>query len=233
MNEILFFSHVFVVLGFGMVALRLGKVALTAWVCLQAILANLFVLKQIPFFGFHITCSDVFAIGSILGLNLMREYFGKQAAAKALWTCFFLMIFFVAMSQLHLIYTPSPFDKTQESYTLLLSATPRLLFASLAVFFLVQQIDLRLFGYLKEKLTRIPFAARNGISLTLSQFLDTVLFSFLGLWGLVNSLWDIIAISFLVKLAIIGGSSPLVALSRRIVRSETVNELSKENARDV
>lgn len=217
MNESLFFIHVLAVFGFGMAALRLGKAALTAWVCLQAILANLFVLKQMPFFGFHITCSDVFAIGSILGLNLLREYFGKEAAAKALWSCFFLMIFFVAMAQFHLFYTPSPFDETQEAYQTLLAPSPRLLFASLFVFFVVQQIDLRLFGYLKKGATRLPLMARNAISLTLSQFLDTVLFSFLGLWGLVSSLWDIIAISFLVKLLIISCSTPLIALSKRIV----------------
>jgi queuosine precursor transporter len=220
MNESLFLAHILVVLGFGMLALRFGKATLTAWVSLQAVLANLFVLKQIPFFGFHITCSDVFAIGSILGLNLLREYFGKQAAVKALWACFSSMIFFVAMAQFHLLYQPSPFDTTQGAYEILLSPSSRLLLASLFVFFIVQQIDLRIFGYLKEKLSQFSLIGRNAVSLTLSQFLDTLLFSFLGLWGLVASFWDIVAISFLVKLAIISCSSPLIALCKWIVPAQ-------------
>lgn len=217
MNEILFIIQVLTVFAFGMAALRFGKSALIAWISLQAVLANLFVLKQMTFFGFHITCSDVFAIGSILGLNLLREYFGKQAAIKGLWSCFFSMIFFVAMSQLHLLYQPSPYDTAHGAYEALLSPSPRLLLASLAVFFLVQQIDLRLFSYLKEKLRELPLPGRNAVSLTLSQLIDTVLFSFLGLYGLVSSLWDIIAISFLVKLVIISCSSPLIAFSKRFV----------------
>lgn len=217
MNEALFIVQVLTVFAFGMLALRFGKSALITWISLQAVLANLFVLKQMTFFGFHITCSDVFAIGSILGLNLLREYFGKQAAAKGLWACFFSMLFFVAMAQLHLLYQPSPYDTAHGAYQTLLSPSPRLLLASLAVFFIVQQIDLRLFSYLKEKLTELPLTGRNAVSLTLSQFLDTVLFSYLGLYGLVSSLWDIIAISFLVKLLIISCSSPLIAFSKRIV----------------
>lgn len=220
MNESLFFFHILLVLGFGMLALRLGRSALTAWVSLQAVLANLFVLKQMTFFGFHITCSDVFAIGSILGLNLLREYFGKEAAKQALWSCFASMAFFVVMAKVHLMYVPSFFDTTQEAYQTLLSASPRLLFASLAVFFVVQQIDLKLFGLIKQKWSRWPLVFRNALSLTLSQFLDTVLFSFLGLWGLVASLWDIIAISFLVKLAIIGSSGFFVAFSKHLSPQE-------------
>lgn len=220
MNEILFFAHILVVFGFALIALKLGKEALTAWISLQAVLANLFVLKQMTFFGFHITCSDVFAIGSILGLNLLREYFGKESALKALWICFSSMIFFVAMSQFHLFYNPSSFDTTQEAYLTILAPAPRLLLASLAVFFIVQQIDLYLFGALKQKLTNLPLVARNALSLTSSQLLDTVLFSFLGLWGLVSSLWDIIIVSFLVKLIIIACSSPIISFSKRLLPQE-------------
>jgi queuosine precursor transporter len=220
MNESLFILHVILVMAFGFGALRMGKAALTAWVALQAVLANLFVIKQIEFFSFHVTCSDVFAIGSILGLNLLREYFGKEAAKKALWTCFFTMIFFVAMAQIHLFYRPSPFDTSQGSFNAILSASPRLLAASLGVFFIVQQIDLKLFGYLKQKFQRLPLTLRNAFSLSTTQFLDTVLFSIFGLWGLVAHLSDIILVSFLIKLVVIALMSPLIHFSRRFISSK-------------
>ena len=59
MNEALFFVQVIVVMLFALIALRIGKEALTVWVVLQALLANLFVMKQMSFFGFEVTCSDV------------------------------------------------------------------------------------------------------------------------------------------------------------------------------
>jgi hypothetical protein len=217
MNETLFLLHVILVMGFGFGALRLGQSALISWIALQAVLANLFVLKQICFFGFHVTCSDVFAIGSIFGLNLLREYFGKEAAKKALWTCFFAMVFFVVMAQIHLIYLPSTFDTTQASFDAILAPSLRLLAASLAVFFLVQQIDLRLFSWLKEKCTGCPLVVRNAAALSATQFLDTLLFSVLGLWGLVSHLFDIIVISFLIKLLVIALMSPLIHFSKRFV----------------
>ena len=198
MNELLFCLHTLVMVGFGFGALRLGSTALTTWVALQSVLANLFVLKQIDFLGFHVTCSDVFAIGSILGLNLLREFYGKEAAKRALWICFFSLAFFVGMSQLHLLYTPNSYDSTQGAFETLLSPSPRLMAASLLVFFLVQQIDLRLFNLLKQRFSN--FSLRHVGALVCSQLIDTVLFSLLGLWGLVADLFDIIVISFLIKL---------------------------------
>jgi queuosine precursor transporter len=218
MNEVLFLLHVAFVLGFGCVALRMGRPGLTAWVALQAVMANLFVIKQIGFLGFHITCSDVFAIGSLFGLHLLREYFGEDAAKKALRSCFLCMLFFAAMAQIHLLYMPSPYDTTQGAFETLLSPSPRLLFASLAAFFIVQHIDLRFFGRLKKKFPQLPLTLRNAVCVSATQLLDTLLFSLLGLWGQVGSLGDIILVSFLIKLVLIALMSPLIHVSRRLVR---------------
>ncbi len=219
MNEILFLLHILLVVSFALGALRLGKEALFAFVCLSAMLANLLVLKQMRLFGLSITCTDVFAIGSILGLNLLQEYFGKESSSKAAWVCFFMMTFFALMSQIHLAYTPSYTDTAHSSYFHLLSPTPRLLLASLTVFFLVQQFDIRFYSFLKQKLFKLPLMLRNGISLILSQFLDTALFTFIGLFGLVDSLVDIMLFSFIVKLFIIFAITPFISFSRKIALS--------------
>jgi queuosine precursor transporter len=219
MNEIIFFIHVILVMTFGFGALKMGKTTLTAWIALQAVLANLFVIKQICFFGFHVTCSDVFAIGSVFGLNLLREYYGQEVSKKALWTCFFAMIFFVIMSQVHLFYQPSSFDTAHPAFETILSSSPRLLIASLAVFTIAQQIELRLFGFLKDKFHFLPLSIRNAFSVSTTQFLDTFLFSVFGLWGIVAHLSDVILISFLIKLFVIALMSPLIHFSKRFAPS--------------
>jgi uncharacterized integral membrane protein (TIGR00697 family) len=216
MNEALFFMHVAVVMGCVLGTLRLGREALMIWVSIQSILANLFVIKQISFIGFEVTCSDVFAIGSLLGLNLLQEHFGQASAKKATLYCFFTMLFFAAMAQIHLLYQPSIHDTTQGAFAQLLGPNPRLIIASLAVFFLIQQLDIRFFGALKKWAPKLP---RNLISLFLSQFLDTVLFSFLGLYGIVSSIFDIIFISFLIKCLVILCSTPFMAFSKRFVKT--------------
>lgn len=217
-NEIFFLTHVFLVIGFTIGATRIGNAALASLIALQGVLANLFVVKQMDLFGMSVTCSDVFAVGSIMGLNLMQEHFGKEAAKKAITISFFSMVFFVAASQIHLWYAPSLYDQTHPAFVLILSSTPRIVLASIFVFFLVQKWDVLFFGWFKKALSGGYLPIRMGVSLVLSQFIDTVLFTYLGLYGTVACPWDVIAVSFAVKCLIIGCSAPLAALSKRFVK---------------
>jgi len=217
MNEYLFISHIFVVLIFTLISLRLGKYALFALICSQAIFANLFVLKQITCFSLSITCCDVFVISGTLGLNLMQEYYGAKIAKKAAVASFLLMIFFAAISKIHLLYIPNSFDTTHDSYYTILSQTPRILAASLFSFFVVQQIDIRLFGWIKKRFANLNLSTRNTLSLITTQAIDTILFSFLGLYGLVENIYHIILVSFVVKVAVIFMSYPVTAISKKLL----------------
>lgn len=222
MNELFFVLQLFLILLFTYGAFRLGEGALLTAVSMHALLANLFVLKQISFFGFEVSCSDGFAVGSILGLNLLREHFGKKSAKKAISICFFFMIFFVVMSQMHLLFSPSIYDTSHSAYKLLLSPAPRLLIASLFVFYLIQHFDVRLFSWISQHLPRFPFSVRSTISLTISQLFDTILFSFLGLYGLVTKLSHIIFISFFLKIFIILTLGPLMTFFKRVEKNEPI-----------
>jgi hypothetical protein len=213
MNELLFFAHVLFAVGFIFVALRLGSAALTTLIALQTVFANLFVVKQMVFFGLEVTCSDVYAIGGIFTLNVLQEFFGKEAAKKAIWISFLASVFFVAMAQIHLLYVASPFDQTHNAFAQIFSSTPRIVFASMGVYWLVQQFDYRFFGWLQTKFTAFPF--RLGLSLMISQTLDTVLFSFFGLYGIVSSLTGILFVSLLTKWIAISCSVPFSAFLKK------------------
>jgi uncharacterized PurR-regulated membrane protein YhhQ (DUF165 family) len=86
------------------------------------------------------------------------------------------------------------------------------------VFYLVQKADIRFFGWLNTFYEGKKLPWRIGISLLLSQFLDTVLFSFFGLYGIVDSIGSIILVSLAVKYAIISCSSALVVFSKRFAK---------------
>ncbi len=220
MNELIFLLHTLLIVFLAFGALRLGKEALISLTALQAVLANFFVLKQTLLFGWNVTCSDVFAVGITLNLNLLQEYFSKESAKATIWICFCSMLFFGIMSQIHLLYTPSLSDKAHPNYLSLLSSTPRLLMASLASFFLVQQADLKIFALLKQKFPRWNWNKRNLLALINSQLLDTCLFSILGLYGLVSSIVDIIILSFLIKMIIIVSMTFFSRFAKRFVRYE-------------
>jgi uncharacterized integral membrane protein (TIGR00697 family) len=208
-------------ISFLFVALRLGSLGLTVLICLQTVFANIFVVKQIDLFGLPVTCSDVYIVGSLLGLNLLQEFFSKEAAKRALRISFFSALFFIAMVEMHLLYTPNGADTTQFAFQRIFSSTPRIVFASVAVFFLVQQIDMRIFGWLQKKANGRHLPLRIGLSLFLSQTIDTILFSYAGLYGLVASVIAVIVVSLPIKFLSIVCSAPFTSLCRKFVKGQS------------
>lgn len=203
MNEAIFLFHIACILAFIMAAVRLGKGALVALSCLLSITANLFVVKQTVLFGLNVTCADAYAVGAIFILNLVQEYYGKESANQLIWINFFCMIFFALTSQLHLLYIPSSEDWSQQLFMPLLSVSPRILLASLFSYLITQKIDLEIFSKIRNYLKQKHLFLSLFISVLLSQFVDTCLFSFLGLYGIVSSLYAIIILSMIIKVIVI------------------------------
>jgi uncharacterized integral membrane protein (TIGR00697 family) len=216
MNELIFLVHTMTIAVFALVSLALGRYALIAFVCIQCILANLFVVKQITLFGLTATCSDAFTVGATIGLNMLQEYFGKDIARKTIWINFFLLIFYAIVSQLHLLYTPHTADIMQQHFIPLLQFMPRIVIASFSVYLITQMADYYLYGILKKMFHDKYLIFRNYASIAVCQLLDTVLFSFLGLYGIIDNIGEVIIISYLIKLTSIIVATPFVGFSRRI-----------------
>lgn len=220
-NELIFIIHSSLLSIFVLLALSLGKEALIALICLYGVLANLFVTKQISLFGFDATASDAFTVAAILGLNMLQEFFGATISKRAIWINFLCLCAYTFASQLHLWYTPNEFDHAHGHFCALLEVMPRIALASIGVFLMVQYLDRALYGLMQRQFGSRYFLARNGIALALCQFLDTVLFSFLGLWGIVENVWHIIIISYAVKLLAISLSSPWLVLVNQLYTRTT------------
>ncbi len=216
-NVLLFLGSCGLIAGFVWYFSSLGQSALTALIAILSLLANLFVLKQIDFMGLNATASDAFAIGSLLGLNLLQEKYGQEVARKAIWTSFAGLVFFALMSQIHLLYVPSAFDQMHEAYGLLLSPAPRIMISSLATFLIVDQFDVKLYGILREKYPHISMIMISAFTMSISQLLDTVLFSFLGLYGVVAAIGEIIVVSYFIKLLAIANTIPWSFVTRRLL----------------
>jgi queuosine precursor transporter len=216
-NELIFLLHTIVIASSVLIALWLGAAALVAFICVQCILANLFVIKQISLFGFNATCADGFTIGAVLGLNILQEYYGREITKRAIWINFFLLIFYAIVSQIHLAYVPSSVDMMHQFFVPILSTMPRIVIASFFVYFIAQTTDYYLYGFLKRTLKDRFLIIRNYASIVIIQLLDTVLFSFLGLYGIIDNIWHIIMISYFIKLAAIIIATPFVGLSKYIV----------------
>lgn len=217
LNPLILCLQVATISSMALIALRLGKESLIAWLSILAVAMNLFVLKQITLFGLNVTASDALAVGYLLGLNLIQEFFGRSLARKTVWVSFFASCGFTILSQMILNYAPNSFDLAHTHFLFIFSPAPRLMLASLASFLIVQLVDLAFFQFLRLKTHGKYLTLRTTAALILSQMLDTLLFSFLGLYGLVASVAHVIIMSLAIKGIIILLSAPFISLSKRIV----------------
>ncbi len=224
MNELIFFTYCFALIIANVIALKISKEALIALISVEAILINLFVLKEITLFGLIATASDALAVGITLGLNFLQEYYGRDAAQRAVTISMCCSVFYILISQLHLAYSSAIIDTSSVHFDALLRTSPRIVLASIFVYYLVQNLDCYLYAYLSKKLERKHFLLRNYLSVSITQLLDTILFSFLGLWKL-NSAFDsilvigqIIVISYIIKLIAIFLSASYLAIAKKFIK---------------
>lgn len=215
MNELIFLGHTGLLIFSILIAYRLGKEALSALCSVQILIANLFVLKQIDLFGFTVTSTDAYAVGSILALNLIQTTYGKEFARKILMVNFFLLFFLALMTKILLLYAPATMDTSHWACVELFSSTPRIAIASFGVYFVVNWIDIELLGYLRKRLMKRGIVLPILLSISITQLFDTCLFSLTALYGIVSSILDVMVISYFVKMCSILLMTPFTALIKR------------------
>lgn len=226
MNELIFFIHTIFICTSNLIALWAGKEVLIALVALQSILANLFVLKTTTFWGLTVTGGDAFIIGIVFSLQMLQEYYGKQMAQRAIWTSFGLLLFYTITTQIILWYAPNASDFAHAHFAALLSVAPRIGLASLLAYITSTQFDCFFYQILKERYEGNYLVARNIGSASISQLLDTILFSVFGLYGIVSNVLEIMAVSYIIKLLGLLLCAPFIVLTKKIIKPELIKEVS-------
>lgn len=216
-NEILFLVSIVFIAASSIGALFAGPAALTALVCLQVVLMNLFVTKQMVLCGLNATTADALGIGAVLGINLLREYYGAAIARKTVYLSFGIVVFYTIITWLQLAYVPSACDVQQVHFVAILGHMPRILAASLFTYILVESIEYYLYDYYKRKFDGSYFIIRNYGVVLLTQLLDTILFTFLGLYGLVDNVTEVIMVSYAIKAVTIICMTPLLVFCKKIL----------------
>lgn len=210
-NELLFLFQSILVAGCALAVRRLGAHALVSYVAVLAVLANLLCLKTITLFGMTASSADVFAIGSYLAFALLQRDKHPLSYKNVTVVIFLMLLFFTVITRLNLMFIPAAGDLFAGHCAALFNPMPRLMGASL----LAYAISLLTTGYLLDLVRRYfptwrPALVTLGV-LFCTQLLDTALFSFTGLYGLVPNLGSIIAMSFGVKVIGVGVMTALTA----------------------
>ncbi|MDR3624863.1 MAG: queuosine precursor transporter [Chlamydiales bacterium] len=226
LNELLFIFHALLTITFILGALRVSKEFLLATTVVSWIFANLFVLKQIELFGLSVTASDAFSVGGSIGIALLNEFYGKKFAKRAVFLGFYLLVIFAIMSWIQLAYQPSSSDTMHVHYANILGTMPRLVLASLVAYLVSSLMNVAFSAFLQKIANGRYVLIRTVLVVGVVQLLDTLLFTYLGLYGILLSLSSIVLFSFIIKCFSLIISAPLVGyfLLKKKKREEKLHE---------
>ena len=217
-NELLFLAESVVIALFAVGSLLFGSAGLFSFVSLCWIVGNVFVLKEATILGLCIITTDVFAVGCDLGITLLREYYGEKEAKRAIAIGMFSALFFVVIAQFLLWFEPSACDTSHEHFSVILQSTPRIMLSSIGVAFITKFFNLMLLNFFTKLWGNGRLKLKAILSLCISQFFDTVIFTFVALYGTVESVWAIIGFSYVVKCISIFICVPFVITLYTLIR---------------
>ena len=231
-NEILIILSILVIYG-GVVAFYrfFGKGGLLAFNVMATILANIEVLMLVNAFGIEMTLGNVLFASTFLITDILSENHSRKDANKAVLISTLCSVMFIFISQMWLLYTPSDNDWVSGSFHTIFTSTPRVVCASLVVYFVSQLVDVWLYHkwwdmcrkYFKDD--RKGLWNRNNGSTLISQLLNTVLYTTLAFYGTypLQTLVSIFISSYLIFICTSLLDTPFVYWCRRIHETRSVS----------
>ena len=193
-QEALWLTTLVADLGFTLLLYRLfGKAGLQVAIATSILLANLQGPKLTVIFGFQTSLGVIFYSSIFFATDVLSENHGKDAAAKAVWMGFSVSVIVVVMMSLALLYQPSDRPETAEysrnihmAFTTIVDFTPRFVIGSLIAYVVSQRFDVYAFHRIKAITGDQLLWLRNNLSTMSSQLLDTLVYSLVVWWGVVD-----------------------------------------------
>lgn len=209
-----------------------GKTGMYCYTVFATIAANIEVLLLVDAFGMEMTLGNILFATTFLVTDILSETEGKQAAQKAVWVGIGTSLLFIVVSQSWLQYTVSANDFAFSSFKTIFSNTPRMMFASLAVYAIAQAFDVWMYHFW-WKLTDKKFGdhrrflwLRNNGSTLISQLLNTLLFTGFAFWGTydIQTLVSIALSSYVIFIVTSLADTPIVYLARAMKERNMIKE---------
>ena len=186
-------------LGFALLLYRLfGKMGLYTSITLSILMANLqgpkLTIIWLPIVGDLQTSLGVILYSGIyFATDLLSEKYGKREANRPVMTGFMASLIIVVMISISMNFLPSTNPGTAQfstdvhnAFATLFNFTPRFVFGSLLAYLISQRFDVWIFHFIKARTGEKHLWIRNNLSTMSSQALDTLIYSLVVWWGVVD-----------------------------------------------
>ena len=193
-QDLLWLTALTMDLGFTVLMYRLfGKQELLASIVLAILLANLQGPKLTIILGMQTSLGVIFYSSIFFATDLLSEKYGRAVANRAVLMGFSVSIIIVLMLSIALLFKPSTMPASAEfsgeihaAFVSILDFTPRFVFGSLFAYLISQSFDVWCFHAIKTRTGGRFLWLRNNLSTMTSQIIDTLLYSFVVWWGVVD-----------------------------------------------
>ncbi len=227
-QELLWLTTLVADLGFTVILYRLfGKAGLQIAIATAIILANLQGPKLTVIFGLQTSLGVIFYSSIFFATDVLSENYGRAAANKAVRMGFAVSVIVLVMLSLGLLYLPSSKPETAEfsanihnAFSTIVNFTPRFIVGSLLANYISQHFDVWAFHKIKSITRGRWLWLRNNLSTMSSQALDTLIYSLVTWWGIVD-LKTAIALGgakYIFKIAIAMIDTVFIYWARRVYR---------------
>jgi len=170
-----------------------GKAGLQVAIATAIILANLQGPKLTIIFGMQTSLGVIFYSSIFFATDVLSENYGKAEANKAVRMGFAVSLIVLIMLSLALLYAPSNNPETaaysasiHEAFATIVNFTPRFIFGSLLAYYISQSFDVWAFHKIKQITGEKWLWLRNNASTMSSQVVDTLIYSLVAWWGIVD-----------------------------------------------
>ncbi len=200
-----------------------GKQGLLASIVLAILLANLQGPKLTIILGMQTSLGVIFYSSIFFATDLLSEKYGRKEANRAVLIGFCVSAIIVLMLSLALLFQPSEQPATagfsrdiHAAFEAILNFTPRFVFGSLFAYLVSQSFDVWCFHAIKRKTHGRHLWLRNNLSTMASQTIDTLLYSLVVWWGVVDlaTAIQLGIVKYGFKLAIAAFDTPFIYWAR-------------------
>lgn len=182
---------------------------LTGIFCLGLLTSNLFGGKLINIMGFTIAGAVLTYPLTFLTTDIVGEVWGKEEANQCVKVGVIIQIGFIILGYLTCkIPTLPQCEKLNSALHLVLNQGVRMTVASMGAFLCSQFLDIYIFHNLKDKYNGKHKWLRNNVSTMTSQLIDTIIFTTIAFYGVIDNLVLTIIVQYIVKLILAALDTP-------------------------
>ncbi|MDA0989131.1 MAG: queuosine precursor transporter [Verrucomicrobia bacterium] len=171
-----------------------GKSGLYAVIVLDVMLCNLQGPKLTTVFGMTTSLGLILYSGIYFATDLLGERYGRREANRAVLIGFAANVAMVALMSMSLLFLPTQIGgkatrlatDAHDALSFLFGFTPRFVFGSMLAYLISQTHDVWLFHWLKHKTQGRHLWLRNCLSTMVSQAIDTIIYSLVVWWAVLD-----------------------------------------------